>query len=608
MQFWGLWAWGSNILDKAAATADDESTVESLSLSLWLWCICIVISGGIAVGFFYEIPVFAVAISGVYYFEHLPVPRSLDAIANALSMVAQVLSIYRFREQWYWWIAVDVVQIAMFTGIAGYGIVINVLVMWCLFLLNALAGLYAWHVRQRNDDGEVSGAEKKRLDEGDVFDPEAAQHMVVTTSNTVALEGECKTSAIAGEIDLEDPNCELSRDPRALGNGCSGWVPPLNPPTSHRTKKPIRGFVIGKFWPFHRGHQHLVETAVAQCDEVYVVICHRPNHHPSALLRQQALRETCPDKVYSMIIRDVYDQVDSALWAHVVKVWCGFVPDLVFTSESYGEAFVHYLGHPCRHVLVDQERNRYPVSGTQVRAKPAAFWSFLSPVMRRYYCRRIVVVGAESTGKSTLIEQLAAHYASAWVPEYGREFCEEQLAARALAQQTTTSSTDNASAGSGSKGPVTSPEDEDPEEFTFTDADFAQIIREQARREDNAAAADSNVHGMIFCDTNPWVTLQWYIRYQRQMPPADLLQLQRSSNPYYASHETTLYLFCETNGTYFVQDGVRDGRYVREDMNVAFRKALDAEALPYVTITGRFEERLPQAIALVDAWLKRTQT
>jgi len=36
--------------------------------------------------------------------------------------------------------------------------------------------------------------------------------------------------------------------------------------------------------------------------------------------------------------------------------------------------------------------------------------------------KKIVVTGPESTGKSTLCEQLALHYNSAWVPEYAREY------------------------------------------------------------------------------------------------------------------------------------------------------------------------------------------
>ena len=36
--------------------------------------------------------------------------------------------------------------------------------------------------------------------------------------------------------------------------------------------------------------------------------------------------------------------------------------------------------------------------------------------------RKIVIIGPESTGKSTLCQQLAAHYKTAWCPEYAREY------------------------------------------------------------------------------------------------------------------------------------------------------------------------------------------
>src|SRR5258705_11538319 len=36
--------------------------------------------------------------------------------------------------------------------------------------------------------------------------------------------------------------------------------------------------------------------------------------------------------------------------------------------------------------------------------------------------KKIVIIGPESTGKSTLCEQLALHYKSEWVKEYAREY------------------------------------------------------------------------------------------------------------------------------------------------------------------------------------------
>lgn len=39
--------------------------------------------------------------------------------------------------------------------------------------------------------------------------------------------------------------------------------------------------------------------------------------------------------------------------------------------------------------------------------------------------KKIVVIGGESTGKSTLCEQLASHYQTPWVKEFAREYLEQ---------------------------------------------------------------------------------------------------------------------------------------------------------------------------------------
>jgi HTH-type transcriptional regulator, transcriptional repressor of NAD biosynthesis genes len=44
---------------------------------------------------------------------------------------------------------------------------------------------------------------------------------------------------------------------------------------------------------------------------------------------------------------------------------------------------------------------------------------------RAWYCRRVVVLGAESTGTSTLAADLAEHLGTVSVPEYGRQFSAE---------------------------------------------------------------------------------------------------------------------------------------------------------------------------------------
>lgn len=40
--------------------------------------------------------------------------------------------------------------------------------------------------------------------------------------------------------------------------------------------------------------------------------------------------------------------------------------------------------------------------------------------------KKVVIIGPESTGKSTLCAHLASHYGTSWVPEYARQFLTEK--------------------------------------------------------------------------------------------------------------------------------------------------------------------------------------
>jgi nicotinamide mononucleotide transporter PnuC len=412
MQFYGLYVW-SKSLKKPVTVTEETSTVESKTMSLFQWILSILVTAIITVGFYYEIPVFSVAINKVYYFEGKFEPRFFDALCNGLSMVAQVLSIYCFADQWYWWILVDCVQIAMYTGIAGYGIVINVVVMWLLFLLNALAGIYAWYYRYlypSSEDADLlaGSSDEENLngqgDEGEKKDGRGYSALLSREGTGDDMEniqlglndeemGKNKSSEENKDSQGNSENTHLmetdayytaSRDPYALGNSVKGFLPPFEKQSTqlisqdekHHSLVPMisssqenskdirRGVIVGKFWPFHRGHQYLCEKALENCDELYIIICHRIYQQPSAAIRMDWIRKTIPS-AYVMAIRDVYDPLDSHLWADLTKAWCHFTPNIVFTSELYGEKWANYLG--CSHMLIDLNRDQFHISGTKVR-------------------------------------------------------------------------------------------------------------------------------------------------------------------------------------------------------------------------------------------------
>jgi HTH-type transcriptional regulator, transcriptional repressor of NAD biosynthesis genes len=320
-----------------------------------------------------------------------------------------------------------------------------------------------------------------------------------------------------------------------------------------------RGLVIGKFYPPHRGHKFLIDTALAQADHVDVLICVRPEQTIPGELRAQWLREIHPSACVRAI-DDPGEDDNSEFWAKYTLQILGSAPDVVFTSENYGEDYARFLG--CRHVMVDRERTQVAVSARAIRAAPLRHWEFLEPCVRAYFAKRISVVGAESTGTTTLARDLAEHYQTVWVPEYGREYCEKLQAAGV-----------------------------DLWTYHWRRAEFTEIAQRQQEMEDRLAREANRI---LICDTDVLATGIWHERYMETCS-AEVEAIA-------GSHRHDLYLLTDCDLP-FVQDGLRDGETIRQWMTRRFEEVLTERGLPWAKISGSGDQRLSAAVREVDKLL-----
>jgi nicotinamide riboside kinase len=175
----------------------------------------------------------------------------------------------------------------------------------------------------------------------------------------------------------------------------------------------------------------------------------------------------------------------------------------------------------------------------------------------------LAIVGAESTGKSTLAQALSERLAKdtgwrcTWVREHLREWCEREGRTPAAHEQ-------------------------------------RAIAAEQARRIDVAAAS----HDIVVCDTTPLMTAVYHRHvFGDRSLDADALAWQR---------RCTLTLLTALDLPWQADGLQRDGPHVREPVDTAVRELLIGARLPFVVVAGLGPARLEAAVDAVAPRLRRT--
>jgi NadR type nicotinamide-nucleotide adenylyltransferase len=291
------------------------------------------------------------------------------------------------------------------------------------------------------------------------------------------------------------------------------------------------GLLIGKFYPPHLGHHAAIRDAAATCEHLTVLV-------------MAAAVETVPlaDRVSWLHaehrgeagVRIIGIRCDAPLDAANQQVWAAQVAlmqaavraagdpvdvDAVFSGEHHGAELARWLG------AVDARIPRTALSSSAVRRDLAGRWTDLAPATRAGLATRIVVVGAESTGTTTLAGQLTQHYSArggSWnttrvVGEYGREYTRLKWA----------------------RNPGV-----DLVDMVWNSADFDAIGAEQTRREDAAAEAGSPV---LICDTDAFATAIWERRY--------LGTDARTQHPWTRVPPRAVYLVTDHTGVAWHDDG-----------------------------------------------------
>lgn len=318
-----------------------------------------------------------------------------------------------------------------------------------------------------------------------------------------------------------------------------------------------RALVVGKFAPPHIGHQLLIDKAFEIADEVVIICWANPEPYiadsetrtkwlgelyPDAFViaPSGAPADIEPDKVHQAFCRDLLNEV-------------GLSVDIVVTGEDYGDGLAEAL--QARHIRLTRDPSM--PTGTLIRSNPHSSQDLVDERIAAHLSELVVLMGAESTGKSTLASALAAHFGTTWVHEYGREHYELR-------------------------------------EGLLDLDDYVEIAKVQRAREEEARR---HTRGWIFCDTNAITTMTFSHLYDRDSRPELRLMAEECVNRY------GLTVICDDD-IEFEQDGWRDSVDWRSRMQGLILADLAVRKIPYIVASGSLENRIATVEAALEGRLE----
>lgn len=315
----------------------------------------------------------------------------------------------------------------------------------------------------------------------------------------------------------------------------------------------LKAFIFGKFLPFHKGHEAMIRFALTKCRHLSVIVCASDQETIRAAQRCQWIRQTFKDVEHLALIPFEYKESElpnSSVSSHEVSTkWANAFKDIVsdtqavITSEPYGDYVAQALS--IQHIPFDPHRQEVSISASMICKKPFKYWHMLPEAVKIDLAFTVVILGTESTGKTTLTQNLSQHFQATPVYEVGRELIESSS------------------------------------HFCFDELAPVATAHAQAMLKGKAGGSP-----LVVVDTDVHITAS-YARFcfKRNLDISPDIQ---------AANQADLYLYLEKD-VIFVQDGTRMSESQRDLLDASHRQVLQDNQISYSVINGSWENRFQQA-------------
>lgn len=320
----------------------------------------------------------------------------------------------------------------------------------------------------------------------------------------------------------------------------------------------VKAFVFGKFLPFHKGHEAMINFALTKCDFLTVLVCCSDKEQIPDTLRKSWIEKAF--KKEKNIEIKTFNYLESKLpntsasSKSVSKIWADVfkkqLPDysLLITSEEYGNFVAAFMN--IQHIAFDIPKKLYPVSATAVRNDVFNNWQYVPDSVKPDLLLKVVILGTECTGKTILTEKLAKYFNCSFVSEAGRDIIANSN--------------------------------------TFTFDDLYLVATEHAKRIEKSILADSP---LVIIDTDIHTTKSYSLfTFEKEL---------EISTDIYNSNRANIYLYLN-NDVEYLQDGTRLSEADRNLLDLSHRQVLTDHNIEIIELKGDWDERFEKAVEQIN--------
>ena len=341
------------------------------------------------------------------------------------------------------------------------------------------------------------------------------------------------------------------------------------------------GLMIGHFEPLHLGQMRSILEAAGQVKSLHILITKHPFPHKefNITLQDKARWLQMAYAELPFVHIHVTDDIDlplhenfdearidltttNAKLHHVLKGLDLSTDSVLFVAENHPLNRSTIKEHLCLSTVATALHPDF--DSFSIAQNPIAHWSDIHPQARGDYTKTVVIVGGESSGKTTLVHKLANYYGASFVLEMGRLYVGTDLGGSEIGLQYS--------------------------DYAPIALDHAQAIRE---------AKNSATAPITIVDTDFVTTQAFCEEYEGRTHPF----LAACIDEFRSDHTIML-----DNNTPWIDDGMRSlgdlearGRFEQRLLDIFTRHNI----VPYIVDEPDYDARYRQAIAYIDHYIYR---